>query len=114
MTQIQDSDQILDISFAYNSIVLYAVIKMSPVVSIMPFISPGLGSNIDPSTAFVQQSSHFTDKEIEAQRYEVTYQSKVSHTARKKVTLNSSLWVWGPLVWPEQEAGHLTSVLGFL
>lgn len=32
MTQLQDSNQILDISFAYKSIVLNVVIKMSPVV----------------------------------------------------------------------------------
>lgn len=61
VTRLQDNDQILDISFAYNSIVLYAIIKMSPVVPIMSFISPSLGSNLDPSTAFVHQSSHFTD-----------------------------------------------------
>lgn len=73
MTGPQGSDQISDISFAYNAIVLYAIIKISLVVSIIPFISPALGSTLDPSTAFTHQSSHFTDKEMEAQRNEVTY-----------------------------------------
>lgn len=73
VTRLEDSDQILDISSAYNSIVLYAVIKMSPVIPIMSFTSPGLGSSLDPFTACEHQRSHFTDKEIDAQRNEVTY-----------------------------------------
>lgn len=72
MARLQDSNQILDISFAYKSIVLYVVTETSPVVSVTSFraIFSGLGSSLEQSTCTL--SSHFTDKQTEAQRDEET------------------------------------------